>query len=150
MRRIIFGLLLFVTIFAQATILPIINPLTVTPDLVLVLLFTWCAFCGPREALLWIFISGSILDILSLDALGTNALALVCIAVLAGLARQRIFQSNIVVPVVLVVVATLIHGFVLYTLRGASLSLFLVYQAMFNAVFVPIVYLFARRMAREY
>ncbi len=150
MRRIIFGLLLFVTIFAQASILPIINPLTVTPDLVLVLLFTRCAFCGPREALFWILVAGTMLDILSMDALGTNALALVCIVLLAGLARQRAFQSNILVPVVLIVVATVVHGFILSMLRGAPLSLYIVYQAMFHAMLVSIIYLFVRRMPREY
>jgi len=149
MRRIIFGLLLFVTIFAQATILPTINPLTVTPDLVLVLLFMWCTFCGPREALLWIFVAGSIIDILSLDALGTNALALSCIVLLAWLAQQRILQSNVVVPMVLIVIATFIHGFVLYTLRGTSFGIFLLYQALFQALLVPVFYLFMRGMARE-
>jgi len=150
MRRIIFGLLLFMAIFAQATILPKINPLTVTPDLVLVLLFMWCTFCGPREALLWIFVTGVFLDILSLDALGTNALALSCIVILAWFAQQRILQSNVIVPMMLVVVATFAHGFVLYTLRGTSLSIFILYQALFHALLVPIFYLFMRRMAREH
>ncbi|MGB3307115.1 MAG: rod shape-determining protein MreD [Thermomicrobiales bacterium] len=148
MTRITFGLLLFVTIFAQATLLPSVNPLAITPDLVLVLLFLWSAVCGPREALFWVFVGGVTLDILSMDPLGTNALALVCVALLAGLARQRLYQSTVIVPVVLVVIATLIHGFVLYTLRGTSLDLFLLLQAVLHAILVPFIYFFVRRLAR--
>ncbi|HEU0165199.1 MAG TPA: rod shape-determining protein MreD, partial [Thermomicrobiales bacterium] len=81
MSRIIFGLLLFVTIFAQATLIPAWNPLRFGPDLVVVLLFLWSGISGPREALFWVFVSGLLLDILSADPLGTNALSLVIVVI---------------------------------------------------------------------
>lgn len=148
MTRILFGLLLFATALIQATVLPRVNPTSLSPDLVLVMLFLWSASRGIRESLAWIFFTGILLDVLTLDPLGTNGLALVIVVLLSGPGRQRIFQFNVVVPVLLVFVATIVHGLVLYTLRGAPLGLFIVLQACLHALLLPILYLISRFFSR--
>jgi rod shape-determining protein MreD len=152
MARILFGLLVVVAAFVQATILPRVNPLAVSPDLVLVLLFLWATRHGVRESLLWIFFTGLFLDVLTLDPFGTNGLSLVVIVLLAGPARHRLFHSSIVVPILLVVVVTIVHGLVLSLLRGippGTAILFpTVIQAGMHAVLAPIVHVITRKIDR--
>ncbi len=102
--------------------------------------------------MLWIFLSGLFLDVLALDPFGTNGLALVVIVLLAGPAQHRLFHSRIVVPTILVVVVTVVHGVVLALLRGMPLGipvlLDVALQAVVHAVLVPIVYLLTRGIDR--
>lgn len=148
MARILFGLLIGGAALVQATILPRVSPLSVSPDLVLVLLFLWATRHGVRESLLWIFFAGLLLDVLSLDAFGTNGLSLVVIVLLAGSARHRLFQSGVIVPMLLVVIVTMAHGLVLGLLRdvppGTSLLYRLSVQAVMHALLVPVVHVLAR------
>ena len=145
MTRFLFGLLLVVTALFQATILPRVNPISISPDFILVLLFLWSSTRSMRESLFWVFFTGLLLDVLGLDYFGTNALALVIVVVLAGLARQRVLNSNIVIPIVLVAVATVFHGAMLAVLRGDSpIGLFIPMQALMHAVMVPFIYLALR------
>ncbi len=150
MARILFGLLVVVAALVQATTLPRVNPFSVSPDLVLVLLFLWATRHGVRESLLWIFFSGLFLDVLTLDPFGTNGLSLVIIVLLAGPARHRLFHSSVVVPILLVIVVTIVHGVVLALLRGMPLDTSILFQtaiqAGVHAVLVPIIHLVTRGM----
>lgn len=152
MARILFGLLVVVAAFLQATVLPCVNPLAVSPDLVLVLLFLWATRHGVRESLLWIFFTGLFLDVLTLDAFGTNGLSLVVIVLLASPARHRLFHSSVVVPILLVVVVTIVHGLVLSLLRGilpdTSILFPTAIQSGMHAVLVPIGHVVTRRIDR--
>jgi rod shape-determining protein MreD len=140
MARLIFGLCLFAAVFAQSTFIPRLNPLVISPDLVLVLLFMWAAYHSLRESLFWLFVAGITLDILSIDPLGANGLALLIVVALAYPSRNRLFQSSIFVPVLLVMVATVVHGLILYAVRGMMPTVFIGFQALMHAVLVPVIY----------
>lgn len=145
MARLLFGLLIVATALMQATLLPRINPFHYTIDLVLVFLFLWAANRSIREALLWVFFVGVFLDVLSLDAFGTNTFSLIIVVLLAGLVHQRVLQANVLIPMVLVAVATVVHGVLLYLLRGESpLTLVIPLQAVAHMVLVPVIYLVLR------
>lgn len=156
MARLLFALLLATVLLTQATLLPSLELLGVLPDLTLVLLLVWCAMRGTAEGLLWVFGAGLLLDVLALDPLGTNGLALLIVAVLAGPSRRRFFHSGLVFPLVLTMIATVIHAVVLLLLRSdaaaglpiASAFRLIVLQALLNAVVVPALYLIAGWMDR--
>ncbi len=148
MARLIFGLLLFATVFAQSTFIPRLNPLIITPDLVLVLLFMWAAYHSLRESLIWVFMTGIVLDILSIDPLGANGLALLIVVALAYPARNRMFQSSMIIPILLVMVATVVHGVVLYAIRGITPTMFIGFQALLHGLLVPVIYGGKRFLAR--
>jgi rod shape-determining protein MreD len=149
MSRILFGLLLVLVALVQATILPRVNPVLVYPDFVLVFLFVWSASRSVRESLFWIAFAGILLDVLALDPFGTNALSLVIVVLLAGLARQRVLHANILIPIALVVVATVIHALVLGALRGEwPVGWFIPLQSLVHALLVPIIYLVMRVFSR--
>ena len=149
MSRTTFGALLVFSAFAQAAILPEILPIEIVPGPVLVLIFLWSSRRGMQEAAFWAFGIGMLLDLLALDPLGASGLALLGAVVLGAASRRRFFQSALVVPIVLAMVASLLYGMVLLGLRstidGADLSptvMFrvLVPQALLNGILVPVLY----------
>lgn len=156
MARLLFALLLATVAFSQATILPSLQLLGVLPNMVLVLLLVWCALRGTAEGLLWVFGAGLLLDALALDPVGTNGLALLVVALLAGPARHRFFHSGLVFPIVLAMIATVVHAIALLLLRSgtgdglpfASVFRLVVLQALLNSLLVPPIYLIAGMMDR--
>jgi rod shape-determining protein MreD len=149
MARFLFGLLIFTIVIVQATILPQINPFHVLVDVIPILLFLWCANHGIRESLVWIFFTGILIDVLSLDFFGTNALALVIVVLLAGLVHQRVVQANVLIPMVLGGIAVGIHGVVLGLLRGQLPTPFaLLVQVAVSVLLVPVIYLVLRVFRR--
>jgi rod shape-determining protein MreD len=157
MARIIFALCLLFAALIQATVLPSLHIIEVLPDVTLVLLLVWSALRGAPEGMLWAFGMGMFFDILALDPLGTNALALLGVALLGGLSRRRFFHSTLVVPIVLAVAATMVHALVLLLIRsgeGAGLPISSVFrliflQALLNSMFVPPLYIVAGWMERR-
>lgn len=154
MARILFGGLLLVVALAQATVVPAYNPISFQPNVVLVLILVWSALRGLPEGLSWAFAVGMVLDVLAVDPLGTNALALMGVVLLAGLSRRRFFQSSLIFPMALAVAATVLHGVGLLLLRGggvppSTLIRFILLQAVLNAIVVPPLYLVAAAMNRR-
>lgn len=146
MTRPVFGLLLVIAAVLQTALLPRWQLLAVTPGLVVVLILAWSAYRGLPEALLWVFAAGLLLDILGLDRLGANALALLPVAMLGGLSRGRFFHSALVFPMVLAVIATFVYVGALLALRGALgeggdpgqvLGRVTLLQSLLNAMLVP-------------
>ena len=146
MTRPVFGLLLVIAAVLQTALLPRWQLLAVTPGLVVVLILAWSAYRGLPEALLWVFVAGLLLDILGLDRLGANALALLPVAMLGGLSRGRFFHSALVFPMVLAVIATFVYVGALLALRGALgeggdpgqvLGRVTLLQSLLNAMLVP-------------
>jgi rod shape-determining protein MreD len=152
MSRIVFALLLISAVLSQATIMPELGAIGILPNVALVLLLVWCATRGTAEGLAWVFGAGLLLDLLTLDPIGTNGLALLPVAVLAGLARRRFFQSGMVVPLLLAMVSTMAQAVVLILLRSlgdqgaippSSVGTLVLLQALLNALLVPPLYLVA-------
>ena len=149
MSRIFFGLLLVSAALIQATIVARVNPFPVYPDFVLVILFLWSASHSVRESLVWVFLAGILLDVLALDPFGTNALSLAIVVLLAGLARQRVLHANVLISIVLIAVATMVHGAALAGLRGESpVGWFFPLQALVHALLIPVIYLVLRVVGR--
>lgn len=138
MARLLFAILLVATALIQATVLPRLNPTTIAPDLVLVFLFVWSMSRSLKESLYWVFFTGIMLDVLALDPFGSNPLALLGVAVLGTFAGQR--RSNILFPIGLVVVATVMHGILLGVLRGElPVGWMIPIQAALHALLIPVI-----------
>jgi rod shape-determining protein MreD len=157
MSRLLFGLMLAFVVLLQAAVFPAIESIQVMPDLTLALLLVWSALRGTPEGLLWAFGVGIMMDVLAMDRLGTNGLALLGVALLGGLSRRRFFHNTLIFPIFLVVVATFLHAVVLLLLRssagagaqvGAAMRLVFL-QALLNVIFLPPLYLIAGWMERR-
>jgi rod shape-determining protein MreD len=144
MARLLFGVVLFTMVFAQATIVPVINPFVVSPDFVLLLLFAASMYTGVREGLSWLFVAGIVTDVLAMDPLGANGLALLPAVLLVGPARRPIFRANILIPIALMLVATVLHALVLCAVRGVMPDLTIGLQVLQHAIIFPFLYLALR------
>ena len=120
MTRLFFALTLLIVAIAQATILPAFNVFGIGPNLCLVLLLVWSGLRGVPEGLIWAFPLGLLLDFLTLAPLGSHGLALVPVAMIGALARQRVFHSGILVLMLLVISATLAHQVAALLLAAAG------------------------------
>jgi rod shape-determining protein MreD len=149
MARPIFAALLVLSIVLQAILLPAWQIIAITPGLVVVLMLGWGAYRGLGEALLWVFVTGLLLDIIGLDRLGANALALLPVVLLGNLSRGRFFNSALVYPMLLAIAATFLYVGTLLVLRGSlgevadplqALGRITLLQALLNALLVPPVY----------
>lgn len=148
MGRPLFVLLLMLAALVQATLLPALG-LVVLPNAVLVLVLVRGATRGVAGALAWAAVAGVLLDVLAMDRIGVNALALLPVALIGGLGRRRLFQSGVLFPMLLAVVATFAHALVLSMLRGSgrealdafpAIARLVVLQGLLNAVLVPPLY----------
>lgn len=140
MARLVFGIVLFTMVFAQATIVPALNPLTVSPNVILLLLFIATLFRGVREGLAWLFVAGIVTDVLAMDPLGANGLAMLPAVLLIGPARQPVFRANILIPIALVTVATVMHALIMCAIRGIMPDVMILLQALLHAVLFPFLY----------
>lgn len=156
MTRLFFALILIITALAQTTIFPAINVLGVGPNLVLVLVLVWSSVRGVPEGLVWVFPLGLLMDVLTLDPLGSTGLALVPVALIGGLAQRRLFHSGLIIPMVAVLGASVVYQ-LLQTLiavlggthypLGAMMRL-TVLVTLLNVLVVPPLYLFVHLMDR--
>jgi rod shape-determining protein MreD len=147
-KRLLFALLLVGTATVQVTLLPRLNPLEVGPDLVLGLVLVSSSLGGVAVGMIWAALAGFTLDLLTLEPLGSHGLALLLVAIIGGLARRRLFRSDLVVPMGLVVLATLASHLVAVSLQSAlgkgppieAVLRVAALTALLNVAVVPLVY----------
>lgn len=140
MARLLFGFVLFTMVFAQATIIPALNPLTVSPNFVLLLLYVVTSYRGVREGIAWLLVAGIITDVLAMDPFGANGLALLPAVLLVIPTQGRVFRSNILIPIALIVLVTFLHAFVLCAIRGIWPDITIVLQALMHAIIFPFLF----------
>lgn len=109
MPRLVFAIIIVLLALLETTIVPMGKIIGITPNLVLVMLFLWSTLREPREGLIWAFGVGIFLDLLTLTPLGTNALALLPVAMLGWLGRSRYFQSGLLFPLLMTLAVTLVY-----------------------------------------
>jgi len=104
------GLVLVVII--QATLLARIRLLGASPNLLLVSTIAWGLLRSVGEGVVWGFAGGLGLDLITGMALGTSSLAAMTACLLTGLGRNRVFSNNLWWPLLVVVLATPVYGWI--------------------------------------
>ncbi len=148
MSRLAFALILIIASILQASFLPAVGILELSPNFVLVLLLIWSSNYGIEEGLIWAFFLGIWLDLLTLDPLGTQSIALMTVAVVGGSIQGRFFRSGAILPVVAVVVATITYyltRLLLDVLSGDPVALvgsmrIVLISSLLNVLVVPLAY----------
>ena len=157
MTRWLFALVLVTAAIAQATLLPVIGPVAVLPNIVLVLILVRTARRGILDGLVWAVVAGLTLDTLALDPLGTNGLALLAVVLVGGLGQQRWFIAGPAFPMLLAISATFAYVLALMLVRWfaggglpplAALLPMTTLQSLLNAVLVPPLYGIVAWLAR--
>ncbi|MGD2163819.1 MAG: rod shape-determining protein MreD [Anaerolineales bacterium] len=87
------------------------------PDLVLLAVTGWALTGEGEQAMLWGFIGGLFLDMLSALPLGTSSIALILVAYLVSLYSRRIWEVNLLMPLGVTLIASILfHSIMLLAL----------------------------------
>lgn len=154
--RAIFAATLLFLALLQTTVLPMARFLGIMPDLLLVLLLLWAATREPTEGLVWTFGIGLFLDLLTMSPFGSAALILLPVTIVGWFSRSRFFQSGLLFPMLMAIVATFAHGLaqtILAPLLGGHRNLVALVQlstlgALLNSLMVPPLYLYVQLLNR--
>ena len=146
----------------QASLAPHMAIIGVKPNFVLPLVVAWSVVRGSSEGVVWGFVGGLLLDLLSGGPVGISALTLTLVGFATNLGENAVFKSSLVLPLLTVFVASLFNdaGQILllqalgwqldWTRAMAQVAL---PTAILNAVVMPFVYVplhwLSRRTAGE-
>jgi rod shape-determining protein MreD len=133
----------------QTALLPQFQIRSGRVDIVLLLVLSWSLLAGPEEGLLWAIVAGVLQDLASNQTLGSSALALVCVAWLAGRFGEQIGKLPLLASPIVAAVTTGVYHLLLigiYLVLGRavpivdSLLQVTLPTMLLNAVFILPVY----------
>ncbi|GAB4551298.1 MAG: hypothetical protein OHK0023_18060 [Anaerolineae bacterium] len=93
----------------QSSLVPLLWPGDIRPDLVLIMALAWMLLAGVTEGLLWAVVGGVLQDWLNQTPTGTMALALVAACGAALFFAGQITRANWVLPPLIALGGTLIY-----------------------------------------
>lgn len=134
----------------HVSVMQYIEVLGVAPDLVLIFAASWAVVRGQQEAAIVVPLAGFVKDLVTSDPVGTSALALTPIVLLAAATRIRAVDTEFVPTVLVVAVGSLTYGIISMTVLAITGQTVVWDQAVLrillpaclvNALFTPLVYL---------
>lgn len=93
----------------QATVLPHLAIWGVFPDLPLLVVIGWSLVRGKREGIIWGFIAGVTVDLLSGAPFGAATLPMMAVGLLAGMSQATVFGAHIALPMLAMFLATILY-----------------------------------------
>jgi rod shape-determining protein MreD len=141
--------LLVVVAVLQTTVVSHLTIWGVFADLPLLLVVSWGLLRGTREGMVWGFVGGLVVDLLSAAPFGAASLSLLAVGFLSGLGKATVFRAHVALPLVTVFLATIVYDLIfLFVLQisGQTVtwlsSLFRIAlpSAALNAVLTPVVF----------
>lgn len=106
-------LVLGVVVLIQGTLLARLRLFGASPNLLLVIVVCWSVVRGVSDGLVWAFVGGLGLDVVAGSPLGTLSLALMVPCLLGGLGRRRVFANHLLLPGLILALATPLHGWLI-------------------------------------
>ena len=145
------AVLLFIASLVQTVVLPQTLPLAARPQLVVLLVMAVCLVESLYDAAIWGFMGGLMLDLMNgpMLPLGSNALMLVLIALLASMGRANPFHNRLVLPFVVAFFGTTFYIMMTMALAFAlgskvafveNFLLVALPSAILNAILMPVAY----------
>ncbi len=145
------AILLFIASIVQSVVLPQTVPVAARPQLVVLLVIAVCLVESLHDAAIWGFMGGLMLDLMNgpLFPVGSNALIMVLVALLASMGRASPFHNRLILPLIVAFAGTLF-----YIMMNMALSFALGNQVAFldnmlqvalpsailNAILMPVAY----------
>lgn len=151
--------ILAVVAILQTTLVPNLTIWGVFANLPLLIVVCWGLLRGPREGALWGFIAGLMVDLLSGAPFGAATLSLIVVGFLAGLGEATVFRASIVLPMVVMFLATVVYDLLfllIVQISGQPVALLdsiwrlVLPSALLNAALTPIFFLTMRWLYTRY
>jgi rod shape-determining protein MreD len=149
--------LLLVAAILQTSVVPHLAVWGVFPDLPLLIVVNWSLVRGAREGIVWGFVAGVAMDLLSGAPFGAATLSLMVVGLLSGLASATVVRARFVLPPVTVFLATLVYDLVFLSVVqvvghpvewGGTLLRIALPSALLNAVLTPPLFWITRTLDR--
>lgn len=150
--------ILILAAILQATFMPQIRLLGGNPDLVYLIVLAWSINASLDSSVLWAFVGGISLDLLSYAPLGTSTLGLVItVFVISGVGGQ-VYRIGFVLLIGSVLIGTFFQQILIMILLtitgysvdwGLSLGYVVAPTIFYNLVFILPIYWFIRRVQRR-
>lgn len=127
----------------------------VVPGLLLVVVVCWGILRGMDQGMLWAFLGGLMLDILSGWPLGTNTVSLVVVASLVSLGEGTFIRTHAVLPIVTIFAATVLYYLIVFFILEstqhpvdwiAGIRYVALPCALYNAVLTVVAFPLVRRL----
>lgn len=145
------ALILFIAGLLQSVVLPQTVPLQARPQFVVLLVIAVCLVESLYDAAIWAFMGGIMLDLMTspMYPIGSNALMLVLVALLASLARVNPFHNRLVLPLFAAFFGTLFYIMMSMALQFAlgrevafvdNFIWVALPSAVLNTILVPVAY----------
>lgn len=145
--------LLVVVAILQTTLVPQLTVWGASANLPLLIVVSWSLLRGSREGVIWGFIAGLAVDVLSGAPFGAATLPMIAVGLLAGLGHATVFRAHIALPLVVMFVTTVIYDLLfllIVRLSGYpvawldSLFRLILPSALVNTMLMPIVFVLLR------
>lgn len=145
--------LLVVVAILQTTVVPQLTVWGASANLPLLVVVSWSLLRGSREGIIWGFIAGLVVDLLSGAPFGAATLSMIAVGFLAGLGHATVFRAHIALPLVVIFAATVVYGLLfllIVRLSGRPVgwldSLFhlILPSGLVNTVLMPIIFVLLR------
>ena len=121
MRRFIADVAFLIVIFAvQNCIFPFIPFLSVSPNLVLILTFSYGFIYGPRQGILYGLMAGILMDFFHSGAFGIFTLFFMWIGYMNGRLSKYYYENYITLPLFLCVINEFLYNLYVYFYRFLS------------------------------
>ena len=149
--------LLLAAAILQTCLAPHLAIMGVFPALPLLLVVNWSLVQGAREGIVWGFVAGAAMDLLSGAPFGAATLSLMVAGLLSGLASATAVRAQFVLPSVTVFLATLAFDLIFLSVVqvagqpvdwGGTLLRIALPSALFNAILTPPFFWMARTLDR--
>jgi rod shape-determining protein MreD len=143
----------------QSTVVTHVKIWGVFADLPLLVVVSWGLLRGPREGLIWGFIAGLAVDLLSGAPFGAATFGLMVAGLLSGLGKSTVFRSQIVLPLVSVLLATIVYDIIFLIVVWISgdpvawldsVVYLILPSAVLNAVLTPVVFVIMRWLSTRF
>jgi len=152
-RQIFLGVIVLLAFMLQLAVLPQFKLLGVQPDLILVVAVVVAVQDGPVAGAVVGFCGGLLQDIASPQVMGVSALTKTLAAFIAGMMKDFFMTYSILLPVVLVFLATIfemgMHQVVMVVLGQEMIAPFkittVLAESLYNVLAVLVVYPLLRR-----
>ena len=163
MRRILANLLLMVLAFTlQTCIFPMIPFLSASPNLLLILTFSFGFIHGSRAGMLYGLFAGLLSDLFYSGSFGFYMLIFIYIGYVNGICTKYYYEDYITLPLVLCVLNELAYNMYMYVFRfliRGRLNLFLLFpeyhasgdhfQRCYNTFYLPAVFIYQPPSGRD-
>ena len=151
--------LLVVVAVLQATVVTHLTVWGVFADLPLLIVVSWSLLRGSRDGVIWGFVAGVSVDVLSGAPFGAATLSLMAAGFLGGLARRSVYAAHFVFPIVIVFLATFLYNAIFLLIVWISgeaviwldsLLRIILPLALLNAALAPVAFALMRSVQRRF